>query len=262
MDRLSEILNRHGVSLGMSSDDFLRRKVEHYNAERGSLSGYDCPKCLNKGHRLEIKNGNETYIQCSCLEIRRSLKLIEASGIKDMMDECTFERFNVKTDWQRYMYERAEDYAKHPEGWFFIGGQGGCGKTHLCTAIVGEILKRGTAAKYCLWRDESTRLKGFINETEYDAEIKKYKLTECLYIDDLFKTKKGAAVTPADVNLAFEILNYRYNNKLLTVISSEKTVNEIMEIDEATGSRIYQMSADHLLNISADPAKNYRMMNR
>ena len=83
-----------------------------------------------------------------------------------------------------------------------------------------------------------------------------------MYIDDLFKTKQGASVTAADINIAFEILNYRYINDMLTIISSEKTLREILDIDEAVGSRIYEMAQGYILNISADPAKNYRMMNR
>ena len=110
-----------------------------------------------------------------------------------------------------------------------------------------------------MWRDESTRLKALVNKPEFDVEIAVYKRTDCLYIDDLFKTKKGASVTPADVNLAFEILNYRYINDMLTIISSEKTLREILDIDEAVGSRIYEMAQGYILNISADPAKNYRM---
>lgn len=257
--RLEAILKARGVSLEYTSEEWLQHKVDRYNAEPGNLTGYDCQKCLNKGHMLAVVNGYETYMECSCLEIRRSLRLIEESGIKSMMEDCTFDNFIVSNKWQQNLYDLAKEYAANPCGWFFIGGQVGAGKTHLCTAIVGSLLKSGIRSKYCLWRDESTRLKGLVNETEYGSEIAKYKLTECLYIDDLFKTKKGADVTPADVNLAFEILNYRYNNEMLTVISSEKTMEEILEIDQGIGSRIFQMSQDFSMNIAADPAKNYRM---
>jgi DNA replication protein DnaC len=53
-------------------------------------------------------------------------------------------------------------------------------------------------------------------------------------------------VTPADVNLAFEILNYRYvNRRLVTILSSEKTIEEILDIDEAVGSRIFERCKGH-----------------
>ena len=129
----------------------------------------------------------------------------------------------------------------------------------MCTAIVGELLKRGIAVKYCLWRDESTRLKALANKLEFDTEIAVYKRTDCLYIDDLFKTKQGISVTAADINIAFEILNYRYINDMLTIISSEKTLREILDIDEAVGSRIYEMAQGYMLNLQADKAKNYRV---
>lgn len=233
--------------------------ITRYNAQQGKLDGYDCPKCLNKGNRLTIVNGRMLYEECECLNVRRALRLIKDSGLGKSLEQCTFANFSTSADWQRHMRDKAIEYVEHPDGWFFIGGQVGSGKTHLCTAIVGELLKRGVAAKYCLWRDESTRLKGFINEPDYDAEIKKYKLAECLYIDDLFKVKHGTTATAADINLAFEILNYRYINGLSTIISSEKTVREIIEIDEAVGSRIYEMSKGRALNLSADKNKNYRI---
>jgi DNA replication protein DnaC len=61
------------------------------------------------------------------------------------------------------------------------------------------------------------------------------------------------------VNLAFEILNYRYANKSLTLISTEKTIDEIISLDDALGGRIYQMSKNYSMNIAYDRNKNYRL---
>ena len=58
---------------------------------------------------------------------------------------------------------------------------------------------------------------------------------------------------------AFEILNYRYNNGLITVISSEKNINDILDYDGALGSRIYEMSKEHMNIIREDEGRNYRL---
>ena len=61
------------------------------------------------------------------------------------------------------------------------------------------------------------------------------------------------------MGLAFEIFNYRYNNRLSTIISTEKTPQELVEIDEATGSRIAEMCGKNIYAIRRDPKRNYRL---
>ena len=112
-----------------------------------------------------------------------------------------------------------------------------------------------------LWCDESTKLKGIVNEAEErDKLMAELKNVDVLYIDDFFKTQKGANPSPADVRLAFEILNYRYTNKKMTIISSERESGDIVNIDEAVGGRIVEMSRPRgfCINLGNDRAKNYR----
>jgi DNA replication protein DnaC len=80
----------------------------------------------------------------------------------------------------------------------------------------------------------------------------------------LFKTgkdpKTGMMQKPsvADVNYAFEIINYRYNNpSLLTIISSELSEDELLDIDEAIGGRIYERAKTFTIGKNRD--RNYRM---
>ena len=81
-------------------------------------------------------------------------------------------------------------------------------------------------------------------------------------LDDFFKCGQveGGVQKPtaADVNLAFEILNHRYNNPgFITIISSESTLDEIFSIDEAVGGRIGERAQGHVINLSGKE-KNYR----
>lgn len=95
-----------------------------------------------------------------------------------------------------------------------------------------------------LWRDVSVRAKAAVNDEDaYRKIVEPLKRVRVLYIDDLFKTGKGQQPTTGDVNLAFEILNARYNDSSkITLLSSELTVDQILAIDEAVGSRIYERS--------------------
>ena len=101
------------------------------------------------------------------------------------------------------------------------------------------MIMQGNSLKYMLWRDESVELKALVNyQEDYNERMQRLKTVKVLYIDDFFKSKN---VTDADINLAFELLNYRYNDsKLRTIISSEKSIEDILSYDEAVGSRIYE----------------------
>jgi DNA replication protein DnaC len=238
-----------------------QRLCDRENEREGKLTGYDCSECRNKGYVVFLKGDEIVQRECSCMKTRRSLKRIERSGLGKSIERLTFDTYIATEEWQKKAKALAERYSREGEGaWFFIGGQSGSGKTHLCTAISGKLLNDGKALKYMLWRDEATRIKALINDyDEYDRLTNELKEAEVLYIDDFLKTQRGTMPSPADINLAFEILNYRYINSLMTIISSERGIYEIIDIDEAVGGRIHTMARDFFACISNDKAKNYRM---
>ena len=65
--------------------------------------------------------------------------------------------------------------------------------------------------------------------------------------------------TMADINIAFELLNYRSINNLQTIISSEFTIAELLEIDQALAGRIVENANPMPLVILPDIKKNYRL---
>ena len=247
----------------MSFEERMRRRVERYNNTVGILTGYNCSVCKNKGDIMYISDsGNEMVKPCECMKARKTLWLIEKSGLKDLIQDYTFDKFKATSEWQAKAKHMAKEFlVDHENKWFFMGGQVGCGKTHLCTAIVGEFIRSGKAAHYMLWRDEIVPLKASVTDDEvYGKAIRQLKEVDVLYIDDFFKTERGKIPTTAEINIAFEILNYRYNNRrLITIISSEKMMDDIIDIDEAVGSRIFQRSKNYCLSISEDRSKNYRL---
>ena len=216
----------------------------------------------NKGEIMFLKNGYETIRECQCMNVRKTIKRIERSCLKDLMKDYTFEKFIVSSDWQKKAKNMALEFLKDYENkWFFVGGQVGCGKTHLCTALVGAFIRSGKPAHYMLWRDEVVQLKAVVTDDEaYGKAIRKLKEIEVLYIDDFFKTERGKQPSTAEINIAFELLNYRYNNpRLVTIISSERLIDDIIDIDEAVGSRIYQRSKQYCMIVNYDRSKNYRL---
>lgn len=239
--------------------------VQRYNDEIGSLKGNNCPTCKNKGYIMIVEDGYTALKKCDCLQTRKSKQLIEKSGLKKLIQEYTFEKFIANETWQRLIKEKALAFIQDPEThWFFIGGQVGAGKTHICTAIVNELMQQGHEALYMLWRDEIMKLKANVMEgNEYAERIQRFKSAKVLYIDDLFKSERGKPPTTSDINIAFEILNTRYMNQdLITIISSEKLLKEILGIDEAIGSRIFQRVQSYLLELNKNPMMNMRLRER
>lgn len=162
-----------------------------------------------------------------------------------------------------YIKDRAIAFAESGGRVFFVGGQSGCGKTHICTALATCLINRGKSTRYMLWTSEAAKLKACVNDVDYETLIWPLKSVDVLYIDDLFKpTGANSQPTSADIRLAYEIINYRYNiGDKVTIISSERTVSEICDIDEATGGRIMEQAGEYCLNVSHDKAKNWRERN-
>lgn len=237
-------------------EEMLQLKADAYNSKSGSLTGYNCELCKNKGYIEKIVDGNEVLAECKCLKVRDTLYLIKKSGLDKQLRRCTFKNYTCEDEWQHKALKLAQSFADKASGGFFFGGQTGCGKTHLCTAIVGALIKKGMSARYFVWREDSMILKTLVNDKGYKEAINEFKKTDVLYIDDLFKQQN---VGDADIKLAFEIIDSRYREDRIMVISSELTIDDIMGIDEAVAGRILQMSRGYQLNIDKDRNKNYRL---
>jgi len=244
------------INTDLSYTEYLQLKADSYNSATGNLTGYDCPICKNKGYIEKIVDDSEVLAECKCIKIRDTLQRIKYSGLEELLRRCTFRNFETTEEWQKSIKAGAVRFSEQDNGFFYIGGQSGCGKTHLCTAIIGAMIKKGKSARYFVWREDSTALKALVNDKEYQPAVDSFKKTDVLYIDDLFKQSN---VSDADVKLAFELIDYRARNNLTTVISSELNIDDLIEIDEALGGRIVLLTKGNRHVISKDRKKNYRL---
>lgn len=248
-------------------DELQKRRVNDYNNSKGNLKGYDCPKCKNRGDFLVINDrGFDVIRKCECMRIRELQQLAERSGLGDMLTEYTFDKYKHNEPWQQHIYNTAKQFVTDDTAHcFFIGGQIGAGKSHICTAIVREFLDKGIDVQFCVWNDVVTALKQSImdDRERYNEQLERLKTATVLYIDDFFKTNP----TTADIDKAFQIINYRYNQvranknkRYITIISSEKTFAHLIDIDEAIASRIAEMNKNkYSVSIDKDIKKNMRL---
>lgn len=248
----------------MSEKERMEMQCSWYNQTEGNLSEFDCPECKNRGyiavaHYDEMfGTWNEVHRPCKCMEMRRLIRRLRQSGLPASSAAYEFGTFEASEPWQKAMLSKALDFKG---GWFYVGGQSGCGKTHICTAILRRMMEEGRSGRYMLWRDEAVKLKSAVTDG-YAGQMDEWKNADVLYIDDLFKTGKSGDLqrpTPADVNLAFELLNFRAVGRKTTIISSECTLNELIDIDEAIGGRVAELAKGFCLSIRREKSRNYRL---
>ncbi len=105
------------------------------------------------------------------------------------------------------------------------------------------------------YRDVITSLKQNMLDKEcYKRQVSKFQIADILLLDDLFKGK----INETDINIMFEIINYRYLNHLPMIVSTEFTLDKMLNFDEGVGSRIYEMCKDYTIEIRGQE-NNYRL---
>lgn len=260
--KLAELgmLEKYEESLKMTDEQKTAQAAQRENQRHGDLNPeiYDCPLCLNRGYIAKAEGTDIVRYKCKCMGTRRTIRRIKASGLEAAIDEYRFENFDTNEPFQRDMKDKAVRYLAEKGAWFMVCGQSGCGKTHICTAIVRQKIKHSHDVIYMPYRDEIVRIKQSVTDAEaYQKRMEQLKRVDTLYIDDLFKGKIGEA----DINAMYELLGYRYSNHLDTIISTEVSVDRIIAIDEAIAGRIYERcgKGEYVMQIGADIKKNYRL---
>ncbi|OMP67053.1 ATP-binding protein [Domibacillus epiphyticus] len=223
----------------------------------------------------EARNWQRKYsIQCECVKKIRINRLMKSSEITDEFKLLGFQNFKTKgkavivAD----MKECAMDYYKEFEkirskraNSMALLGQPGSGKTHLMMAISNNlIVKKGVSVHYFPY------VEGF-NDLKEDFEqiapkLERMKNADVLFIDDLFKpvgrgVNRKPRATEWQIEQMYAVINYRYLNHLPILVSSELDVDQMDEVDEALGSRIYEMCQDFTVVIEGDrKILNYRLV--
>jgi len=183
-------------------------------------------------------------IPCEC-----KLKKVEESRLSDLkrisnlglLSRMTFDNFvpegyGLNPEKRRNLrraYELAKEFAENPKGWLILFGGYGCGKTHLAAAIANYRLSQGKPALFVVVPDLLDHLRATFSPTSevtYDERFEEVRTAPLLILDDL----GTQSATPWAQEKLYQILNYRYNAQLPTVITTNR---ELEEIDARLRSR-------------------------
>jgi len=224
---------------------------------------YSCEICKDVGGTISVKDGVEYYSECECQKSSKTERLFKSSHLTFEFRQKTFDSWD--TTWLSDEVRKAHKCALNYAGAFdrirntrrnsiSLLGNSGAGKTHLLTAISNTLIKKGISVHYFPFVEGFNELKSDFDDL--NNRIEKMQKADVLFIDDLFKGRKDN--TPFQIEQMFGVINYRYMNHLPILISSEKTVDDLIRIDEALGSRIYEMSKDFTVELVGSN-NNYRM---
>lgn len=162
-------------------------------------------------------------------------RLFELSHL-DRLADRTFENFREQGHKKAQLTEQdkhslaaaktaAEAFARRPEGWLLLEGGYGCGKTHLAAAIANQAVSQGILTLFITVPDLLDFLRFAFSdpETTFEERFEEVRTVDLLVLDD-FGTQNA---TPWAQEKLFQIMNYRYINKLPTVITTNLLLDQI-----------------------------------
>lgn len=219
---------------------------------------YKCDVCKDTGYysvQPDNKGMASVIYECSCLAKIKSKRYAEISGLGELLNKRV-NTFDATLTHQKEMKQLATDYlVSGSKDWFVLLGQSGSGKTHLASAIANKLIDNGLETQYIIWTSFTNEMNvAMFKENDHYA-LDRFKKVPVLYIDDFFKGR----LTEYNITMAFDLINYRTNNKLITIISSELTLNDIREIDNAVAGRVKQNAGKYLYEVKKGKDKDYRM---
>lgn len=177
----------------------------------------------------------------------------------ELQKSMTFDKF----DWKRVnlppeqrenlkeAFHLALDFAKSADGWLVFMGVTGCGKTHLAAAIANYRYQANQPALFIVVPDFLDHLRSAFNpesKISYDQLFEQVKTAPFLILDDLGEQ----STTPWAREKLYQVINYRYNARLPTVITTRYSLEEILEeIDSSISSRLVDPKISVAFNIIA-----------
>ncbi len=183
----------------------------------------------------------------------------------ELQKSMTFDRFerriNLPPEQQQNLenaLELALNFAKSPEGWLVFMGMTGCGKTHLAAAIKNYRNQARQPALFVVVPEFLDHLRSTFSpesKVSYDQLFEKVKTAPLLILDDFGEQ----STTPWAKEKLYQVISYRHNAQLPTVITTRYNLDEISEnIETAITSRMLNWKFNMVFGITAPDYRTSR----
>jgi len=205
--------------------------------------------------RLHTRLTDSKLCQVYVLEERPSSPDYTGGLELGLLKDMTFEKFDYKRvnlpPEQRENLEQAFrvalDFSQSPDGWLVLMGVTGCGKTHLAAAIANYRLQAGKPALFVVVPEFLDHLRSAFSpesKVSYDQLFETAKNAPLLILDDFGEQ----SATPWAQEKLYQVINYRYNARLPTVITTSCSLDEI---ESRVSSRLTDIKISNPFNIMA-----------
>jgi DNA replication protein DnaC len=156
-------------------------------------------------------------------DIRRFLKV---SSLDNTFDSFDVVKGTEKT--YRAMKVMAEE--EH-QPMLLVCGAIGNGKTHLCEALSIALYKKGIKCPVTLWGELKKRLLQRMHypkpsQADYYTMFEELKKRKYIIIDDVGLGSSGSSWEMTELE---DLINYRYRERLFTVVTTNRTLEELPE---------------------------------
>jgi len=148
-------------------------------------------------------------------------------------------------------FQRAQTFAEDPAGWLVFMGPFGSGKTHLAAAVANYRASQGYPVMFVVVPDMLDHLRATFSpssDVSYDRRFDEIRTAPLLVLDDL----GSQAAKPWVQEKLYQLINFRYNAGLPTIITTADTLDEI---DARLQSRLMDR---RLVQIAPITAPSYR----
>jgi DNA replication protein DnaC len=187
-----------------------------------------CKTCGNKRYVINPLGELKPCPDCDVAQKWKVRAISAYSSSSESTRKQTFLNFKMAFEGEespilKRCLQRAEKFADAPQGkWLVIWGERGAGKSHLCAAVDNHLYQTRTPSLFITMPDLLASLRQameFEKNTEqesYSGRMRLFKTAPVLILDDL-----GADTgSPWADGVLFEIVDYRYRNRLATMIAT------------------------------------------
>lgn len=208
-----------------------------YNAPEIGDEPEICPKCYGSG--MEVVAGKGAR-KCECRKQKSHTNQLDKTRIPKRYEECHFHSYRVLNPSQERAFKYASkltmEYPAIERGLLFMGTVG-VGKTHLAVSILKGLTERGFT---CLFYEFGALLKEIQGSYNTNTQTSELKLlapileAEVLVLDEIGASKPTEWVRDTMAH----IINTRYNDKKLTIFTTNYLDERRTERDETLEDRI------------------------
>jgi DNA replication protein DnaC len=205
--------------------------------EDGEHDGGECPKCYGTG--MELVRGKGARI-CECRKLRSQHGQFESVRLPKRYDGFHFHNYRPQTPSQDAAFKFATaltmEYPAVDRGLLLMGSVG-VGKTHLAVSILKGLTERGFD---CLFYEFGTLLKEIQDSYNPQTQASELGVLSPVLSADVLVLDELGASKPTDWvrDTMAHVINTRYNDKKLTIFTTNYTDERRHERDEILEDRI------------------------